>query len=437
MWLAGAVACVAPPVGAVERELAITATDRYLTEGGEELDRGLHDVLEAWSWSGGEWLSLEVERGVEDARVAAPPGPVYLRHGAAWIATSADAIDLGRVRLGRTDLTPAAPATRLEIIAQSLVPWQADHQFQLYSAGTALWSLGAPAVAMGADSFHAAFDFGTVMLPAVQRSRGDDLWFAQLTTAVLDGTTYAALARSAELEAEMVDGTTVVLEASLDAPPASELAIDYRIAEFDRVRFADQPVIATSWYDVGVAALLGAGEHGHYDVAADLAIARFTDHVGRDLAGPIAYGDPFPASWTRMATFVAWYPVTVGSSTVFDAVWTRNRADAIGAVEPLVGAPRDVRVEDRQVRWRTPERGAAAGYRVAIYALDGTGVELAGEILTTERQVRIPPGILPLDQPVAVVQVTAIAGPMDLGATPFALGLPYGEASIARVIIRP
>lgn len=438
-WLVCAAACVAPPTGP-ERNVTITVTDRYLTEAGAALEPGLRDHVEVWSFADGGWVPLYVELGLEDAQVAAaPPGPIYVRYGETWIATRASTIDLGRVRLGRTDLTPAAPGTSLEVLARSLDPWQADHQFQLYSASTALWSLEMPAVEIGAVSFLAKLDFDAAMIPAIQSSRGDDLWLGQLTTGSLDGTPYAALARSARLEADMVVGTTLQLETDLVLPPGSTFEVDFRISEFDRVRLADQPVITTSWYDVGVAALLGAADHGHYDVSADLAIARFTDPGEGEVTGRLDFADPFPTPWTRMATFVAWYPVTLEGHLVFDAVWSRDRAEALDGqpVEPVVSAPRQVRFDDGRIRWQPPERGIAAGYRISVYVVNGAGVELAGEILTTERDVRIPPGMLPEDVPAGAVQVTAIAGPMDLAAAPFALGLPYGEASITRAIIRP
>jgi hypothetical protein len=436
VWLACTAACVAPPAG-LEHDLAIAATDRYVTESGTALERGVRQPLEVWSWTGGAWVSLQIELGVEDAQVAAaPPGPIYVRYGEAWIATSAPAVDLGRVRLGAADLMPAAPGTALELMLDGLAPWQSDHELQLYSTGAALWQLDDLAVAeVDATALEARIELQATVLS----SRGDELWLAQMTTGVLDGAPYSALARSARTSPESIPGQAVALSASLVASESSGLAVDYRTAAFDQVRLADQPVITTSWYDVGVAALLGAADHGHYDVAADLAIARFTDRSGGEVTGRLEFADPFPSPWTRMVTFVAWYPVTLDGHLVFDAVWTRDRAEAVDGqpVEPLVSAPRQVRFDDGRVRWERPERGIAAGYRVTLYVVTGAGVELAGEILTTEREVRIPPGMLPEDAPAGAVQVTAIAGPMDLGAAPFALGLPYGEASITRAITRP
>ncbi|HUH05385.1 MAG TPA: hypothetical protein VML75_25485 [Kofleriaceae bacterium] len=435
-WLVQAAACALPPDG-VEHDLAITATDRYRTEDGTALERRLRQPLEVWSWTGGAWVPLEIEIGVEDAQVtAAPPGPIYVRYGEAWIATSAPAVDLGRVRLGRADLTPAPPGTALELMLDGLTPWQPDHELQLYSTGAALWQLDSVAGAeLDATSVEARIELQASMLA----SRGDELWLGQMTTGVLAGAPYSALARSARTSPESIPGQAVALTASLVDLGSSGFAVDYRTSEFDQVRLADQPVITRSWYDVGVAALPGAAEHGHYAVAADLAIARVTDRSGGEVAGRLDFADPFPASWTRMATFVAWYPVTLDGHLVFDAVWTRDRAEALDGrpIEPLVSAPRQVRFDDGRVRWQPPERGIAAGYRVTLYVVNGAGVEVAGEILTTERELRIPPGMLPEGVPAGAVQVTAIAGPMDLGAAPFALGLPYGEASFTRAITGP
>jgi hypothetical protein len=425
---------VGPPAGG-QHDLSITANNLHVTTLGEVMVAELRHPLELWSFTDGAWLSLEPsELGTAAARVvAAPPGPIYVRYGERWIVSRALDLDLGTTRLGWPEPMIAPDGAALSVNVDGLQPWQAGDLLQLYVPGTALWSLSSPAIELGATSYVAEYDLSGAYVPQI----ADDVWAMQMTGAAFADTSYLRVARSARPPVTAIDAQGIEVEAALVDAPGAAFEVEYGIAEFDRVRLEEQPLIASSWYDIGLAALEGASDHGHYDVSADLAIARFDDHSGRDAMGRMEFGDPFPPAWTRMATFVAWYPQALDGNTVFDSVWIRDRADALDglAIAPAISAPRQLSFDGTRVRWLAPSRGDVAGYRVVVYRVDD-GVEVVGELHCTERDVRIPPGMLP-EGASSAVQVTAIAGPMDLSTAPFSLGLPYGEASLTSSIHRP
>lgn len=404
--------------------------------------------MRAYAIDDGRAIELAIELHSGGATVErAAPGPVYLSYDDTWFVTGGASIDLSTVSLGRADFerTGGEPVP-LAIAVDGLAPWSDGDQLQLYARDPALWSLTPLALEPGATAIDAAFDYRGPLA-----TTGDALWVGQLEARVLGDDVYAGLGRAAIAEVDMTAADATVA-ASLAPAPERSFELDWNIRAFDDVRLEAQAVIARSWYDANLATLDGAGEHGFFDLAADLVTMRVTDQTGRNISGALAYGDPFPASWDDMATFIAWYPVAIRAAdgdaavTVFDTLWLRDRAEVLdGApIAPGLGPPQSISVrggDAPSVSWSPPALGQATLYQVTVLSVrsrDGAS-ELIGqaEIVTEMTGMHLPPGVVTAGADAFAVQIAAIAGPAGHGAAPRRLSLPYAVASITSTLARP
>jgi hypothetical protein len=449
-------ACTAPP-DELAVPLTVTGTDRFVTAAGiEPVPRDLSQ-LRAYAFADGRPIELTAADGVVEP---AGPGPIYVDSGDLWVVTDEATLDLGRVRLGRADAARPGEPVALAVDLAGLAPWQEADQLQLYAQDVEAWLLtGVPGIEAGATELSVAIDYSG---PLVDAGRGDQLWLAQLTSRTIGDDVYSAVDRATVRADADFTAAEPAIAGELEPAPQRSFEVDWRITRFDDARLQVQPVIASSWYDANISSLVAAADHGFYGISADQLTMRVTDQTGRDVSGQFDYGAPFPDDWDSMATFIAWYPVSVRAEPddlpliLFDTIWIRDLTERLdGArLEPRITAPRALSVGGRDARepqrgvgrtpviaWQPPALGSATGYRVTVVSLaTGFGVtrELArAEIATALTSIRIPPGAVDPAAAAFAVQVTAVAGPADLARAPHRLSLPHAVASLTSAALAP
>lgn len=147
----------------------------------------------------------------------------------------------------------------------------------------------------------------------------------------------------------------------------------------------------------------------------DVALAPYT----------VRFLDAFPERWRRVAHVSASTQVrlTSGDST-YNGTLVLRRADTLeglaeaGTLAPRLGPVRNLRINGQSasigltgvggtptVSWDPPELGTATRYFVQVIALDGTS---RAYVVTSDAEVRLPPGLVSISR--FVVKVTATRG---------------------------
>jgi hypothetical protein len=417
--LLGAAGCGSDPDPA--EPLIIRADEYWVTDDGVVAGEVDLAGIAVYELRGDALVALPVEVYPTEARVLEPPARYYVAHDGRWFVAEGTALDLHRYRLGRPDAVVAAEPATLDLTLTGLAPWQTGDLVQLYSRGAGLWRLATVGgVAADATELTTAIDFAAEALPRIE---GDATWAAQLTTRSFAGRDYRAIARAAELPAIDLAAEPASAAAAALAEPADEiLDVDWRISAFDDLRLLQHPVVAQSFYDLGVAALPAGGSISgrQYGTSADLAILRTTDAAGLDLAGAFGYGSPFPSSFLRLLTAVAWYPNSHQApgadvpAVLFDAIWSRIAVHNLdGPLLPLVGPPQNLAVDGRTLSWDAPETGTVAWYEVELYVLtsvDGATVIRPGARVEVRagRSLVLADDLLDPDADATVARIAAI-----------------------------
>jgi len=422
----------------------LTGTDRYITDTGEQqVAVDPSDVSVFTIDANGESVELAVRDTGAGLEVADAPGGIYyIQRGQLIVATDARTVDVGTVMLGRVDATAPSESTPLDLQLSDLAAWQDGDAVHLYSAGAGLWS---PYIAMpepaGDPTVGAlSLDFDALSLPLVDSGAGDALHVTQFRVQSIGAHSYQSALRSQAVSVDMTTADASIATA-LVAPPQQTLAIDWPVAAYDDARQDVQPIAITAFYDFYLAAIPEGASHGHFGASADLISMRAQD-LGERLLGSMSYADPFPSAWTRVATTVAWYPVTYtlpGASrvTLWDGMW--NRAGwAGGAVDmsPVLGPPVDVSQNWNGglcVSWSAPVSGSASSYQLTFYNLfDEGGVSRLSPAVgarTTDTRFCLAEDFIDRSAGGVVVQVGAVFS-IDNSAlpAPFGTSLPHGFA---------
>jgi hypothetical protein len=361
-----------------------------------------------------------------------------------YIATSAQALDLSYVQLGRTDVVQPAPTTQLALSLTGLAPWDpANDDLQLTSAGAGLGFSSLPSVLVNPPAAGATTVSSTLAYPSItpgtgagliDARRGDRAYLAELSDQPVAGDLFYSIAvtRAAELsDVVMSNGGTTPISAGLTPVPPQTFA-----SSVDRDAFAAlaNAVAPSSQYiqsDIHVDVLPVGGDQLFTGGFADLAVAALDISPGR-FPLSLAYGDPYPASWPRIWNDFNFYQSNLSVPAPGGAV-TYTNYGVVALWEPLSASPQAMAPrlgpvqsptiagfdfasgasgvgESPTLSWTAPAVGTASYYDVQITVLDVSGgavnpTELA-ELETVDTSLTIPPGIF---TPGSAYQITITA----------------------------
>jgi hypothetical protein len=382
--------------------------------------------------------SFEVHQGAGDAAGTfsipeVPVGVYYLEVDGLYVVTSRDSIDLSDSVLGRTDAAPATIApTDLVLDVDNLAPWQPfGDELQAFSAGsgTVAFSLQSRASSGLPEEGNTALVGFTYDLTAathpflVDGDAGDQLFVSQLALSSDGVNLYRRLARVfAPDPFAMTDGQPSNLTGSFaEVAETDTFAAEWDRPAFDAALRAGAPIDEIPSYpNLTLHTLPAAAEHGFYHSSADIVqlAPGWTDDTSAVQAS-WAFGDPFPAAWTRMvsAGLTTYRYRSVGGAeprALYSSIGVTLPRSAVSpetAIAPLVGPVRSPRVAGHDafesidgigttpvVSWEPPALGAATSYLVVILMLvdeeGSTRSYRVAVVRTAGTAVTIPPGIL-------------------------------------------
>ena len=403
-----------------------------------------------------------------------PEGYYWLRFGTTYLWTSAGSVDWSSDLFGRADAVyPGTSPTNLSLSLMNLATWQGADElaWEVPNQGTAL-SLpltsgditNAPAPgASTLSGFTMNFAGSDISFPLLDATKGDQAYLNQLTTRSAGAETYRALAKSFVAPATtMTDGVAANLSGGfLDVPQTSTLRLNWQRSAFAAFAPGVNPSAAPSGSFFFTYAYPLPSSYGLPYNAFQLLDYTGTGTGDLDL-GDLAYGNPFPASWSVAAEAYQAFNVSYlapGASrplvlTRYAYQATTTLPTATSPMTPLLGPAQNPKINGKDLftnqlsvgtnpilSWSAPAVGSASGYVVTCYRLFASGgntsLQNIGRFRTRTTSIKLPNGVMASGNTYIFTISSLRASGVDIGSTPFKTSLPYAFTTSMSAIVAP
>ncbi len=445
-----------------------SAIDTWVTDSGDvPLARNLLGVTVEALVPAGEGFVVHAGTGMSDGTFSipgVPAGPHYVHVGSVYLVTAAtDNLDFGDNYLGRPDYTRVADDTHVfGVDADNVDPPQDGDFFEVFSSNlNGFFSLLVPDdVAAAVTTLQTTMWFDR----AVVAAKSDRVMLSELVTKTSPtGEPYQTLTRFYPLPLfTTVSNTTVTLPSTsfMTVTATTTVTLDWIRSQFHAAQRAVNP---SSLFTADQIFGFVLNEGGKLDLvnasAPDLFGATRSD-AGDTNLGAVSFGDPFPQTWPRFVYTTSRYAVSytapgATNALTFTGFLTRTDpmsillppAQQVGATltpatNPRIGSA-DAFTAQQGVgatpllSWSPPAVGTPTGYNVDIYDLVNNGgdsdANLVATLVTPDRSVRVPPGILVAGHSYFADLAAFSAPNARIDRTPFRRGAPnaYAEALTA------
>jgi hypothetical protein len=436
-----------------------TAVIHHVTESGTvdtAIDLVQHPVVAYFEDSPGHFLSYAATASPGGFTISGlPAGPFVLEigrsvivGGTAYIETSQRTIDASWSEVGRIDGVEASGTTELGGILSGLESWQTGDQLIATCGNLPRINVQSamPAPDVG-STMYTSGELGALMLsatttmPLIDGSKGDQVWVAQARVANYNAGEYGRIVKavsSTSLEEQDVVGTALV--ATLADVPQTSATFTWQASQFGAVATGlavDEKYVSQSW---GASAALVPNEY-----AVGLFAYTTMDASAADATPTVAYGDPYPASWTRLAyasgfakstalqpaTWMVAEPLaSLDGSTLAPVVGpaTALEVGGMAATNPLIGVG-----TSPIVSWTAPATGTPTSYEVVVANDDGK----TATIMTKSISVTIPPGMVASGHQFEVTVRAHADATRDPELAPFALDTTFAYVDTTSVMLTP
>jgi hypothetical protein len=419
-------------------------------------------AVNAYVWSGSAWVTYA---GSGDASGSftipnVPLGDFMLDVGGLLVFSSARVLDLGRELSGRPSGTLAFGASVAGTVA-NLDPWQSFDALQWYcpnAAGSA--ANPSPTPAVGATSLTQS-EVAPWAGSLVDSTQGDVLYLTQLSYGTV-GTTAASLTLTrfgAFPNETMTNGATLSASGPLSMVSANaSTSISLKASQFAPLAGQVNPSAISNGAAFTVLTAPGAGAAGVFGDAASL-YELYAGNTDIDL-GSAAFANPFSAAWGIVdyvgANFIVKYTASGATSpysangsvfqTFLPPAGTPTVTPALSPVQsPSIGGQPLTSVQTGvgltpTIGWSAPTTGTPNAYHVIVFALASSGGATTftqqAEIVTTTTSVVLPPGLLTSGGQY-VLEISAVASPIDASTQPFRLSPTWAQADFLSAIMTP
>ncbi|HXC17104.1 MAG TPA: hypothetical protein VNV60_06660 [Holophagaceae bacterium] len=403
-----------------------------------------------------------------------PAGFYWLKIGRNYLWTSVDNVQWVFDLYGRADVIyPGTSPTNLSLTASNLNTWQSTDElfWTVPNAGFTISTNGATGITnaptVGATALNNyTMEFVSLGLPLLDATKNDQAYLTQLTSRTASTETYRALGKVFNVPpTTMTDGGSATASGGfLDIPQSSTLHLGWKRSALAAMTASVNPNATVVQTEFGLwASPLGTG----MGIPGD-AFQLFTYDSGSVSAttdldlGDLAYGNPFPASWTPLAeTYFTWsvsYQAPGASSAIsllrscYTATTTLPTAAA--PIAPLLSPVQNPRINGKSlfqnqvsvglnptIAWDAPATGVPTGFVVTIYQLSNNAgasqLLRTGAMRTAARQITVPSGLMTTGN-TYVVTISAVRSPgVNYASNPFQSAFPYGTSPTSSAIVAP
>jgi hypothetical protein len=405
---------------------------RTLTWLGGPSDRKQPDDLtmtEIGVWTAdGKYIAGHGEANGQARVDGVPVGPVVLRFGSTYVAADARSFDMSEVMLGGATSEVVTP-TPLNLTLTGLAPWRMGDRLTLYvpTAGafeTNLTTRLTPAIAAGAAAVTGQADYQTFQSAyTFDGPAGDEAWFTHQAAQVSsEGVPYIAVKKALSTRTLKVAGGQPASFSGTLADVASTKTplLDWNVPALEALTSKVSPAASAPQGYFHIVALPGGERYGAYTTGAPLLYVPLAPN-SPSFSVVAPYGDPYPASWGRVAMARMWYLVTfsplpggTGSWVLSTSITVEDSAAALvdRPVTPLITPPQNPTVNGRpafgnttgatltpELAWEPPATGKPDLYHLRlgqgrVMAGGAQSVAVVAGLYTDATKLRIPPDLL-------------------------------------------
>jgi hypothetical protein len=277
-----------------------------------------------------------------------PSGRIYLKVGSRYLVSTARTFDLGWTDWGR-DGTFVLQPTPVTVSASGLSPWQPGDMLDMYSVNAGAFGyLDASATAFPQTGDTAlsgmTFDYSWALNPVLlDSSRGDQFSLAQMREQVsAGGVPYRAMHKVLDASVAQVEGQPLTVSGTFTQPTTpGSFAVDWRRSAFEAMRAQVNPNAVSTYDEIWMSARPVELSTALASISGPPLLVRLNpDSLRTDIVtGAMAYNDPFPANWQKVALVAAGF----------------NRSYTLGTAAPYTMSV-DIRV-DQEASAFSPSSG--------------------------------------------------------------------------------
>jgi hypothetical protein len=431
--------------GAVPVDLSATTIAAYIPSGSG------YTVITGTGTSSGTFTIANV-----------PTGFYWLQFGANYLWTSNSTVNADFYASYRSDVVMADYSTTFFTFdLANLNSWQSTDGFETVSTHNNSFDFFFGTV--GETTFTGTFNYFGNLSDA---SKGDQYYIEQLITQNVGGYPFTALGRYlAPPKFTQANGSDTAISGTLlTIPQTHSFEANINGADLLAQALAANPSATLYVSDLGLDVYPGSFAHGQTTSTPDLIIygGAPTISTNGDL-GPVAYGNPYPASKWPLYVFYSYLaqtnytaPGATNSTFLLTGAFgsTTNLPTTASPIKPLVGVAQSPTINGKSfftnhggvgltplLKWSAPAVGKATYYRVTVYQLsDVGGNTIAAGIATLGTQqasFRVPTGLLTSGQ-AYVFDVTAAYVPgLNFAKNPYFGGPTAASADIISGVMQP
>jgi hypothetical protein len=381
-----------------------------------------------------------------------PRGAYTLKVGTSYTVTSADAVDLGFVDLGRPDKTPVVDTatTGFNLNVTGMAPWADGNLLSAYAPdANAWWFFFDQAVATAPSNNQTTLtnvaveydDAGGAATDLIENDAFALLQYTNKDAGDPDGTTYQVPTKMlVPTPFTMTEGQLAqITGAFTDVPQTSTISFDVRQLEWENSvgwngtnpTLINPTAVPVDFSIAGVTGDLGGvnldvfGQpggltYGQYSATIDYLFLSAPEGKNSTFTN-LTFGKPHVSNYEfgqilfAGITYAVQYrlPGTASGTNQFVTVNTLRSAETdLLVVAPLLGPVRDATINDRdifieqngvlptsRISWKAPAIGNASMYIVAFFELgvsanNNTVKTQVATVRTTDTFLDVPPGVL-------------------------------------------
>jgi hypothetical protein len=428
-----AVLLAVPARAEAPTRVQVIKAERWISERGEQVvsrDSSMRPLV-VWVRSpGGQWRTIfgkntrEANLVIDDV----PPGPIIVRDGRDYVATSARSFDFTLTHLGRPDLQRARLPTPFAVNLTGLQPWQKSDRVVFFAPSARSYESNVQnklfaTLAPGATRLVASGDYlsfrGASLVDGP--GHGDEAWFLDMaTTSSPEGVRYLTTRKALRTtKLKLTSGQPASVGGKLeDVRQNQKTLMDWQIDDPAALARAVSPEARATGGAWQIVALPGGDRFGGHDFGGTLVYVPI-EPLHTPPRASLTYGDPFPGSWGRVRSVRLTYSIPVpvlGTREPFPLEVSLGVGDSpaasAGPLHPRLTPVRDPRINGRpafepqarvtgtpELSWTPPAVGHPTLYELLVYRTRmnrerKADLQLMARLYTADTRLAFPPGII-------------------------------------------
>jgi len=393
-----------------------------------------------------------------------PAGFYLLQLGIDLVVTSNSTVNADYNVDERNNIVPADQNTTVTFDLTNINVWQTEDILEMVCTNNGAINIFSEAA--GQNTFTGTYEYYGALSDG---SQGDQNFILQLITQNVGGHIFNALGRGfLPPKFTQQQGSDTPINGKMSVVPQTHtFEANVNGADITAQTLASNPNVVFTGTGIYLDAYPGSLKKGENTSTPDLvAYDTYGDQplltTNADL-GPVAYGDPFPASswplfvvygWSAQVDYVAPGASNGTAIVPFNIGYNTKLPSATSPIKPLVGAATSPRINGGNfftdttgvgltptLKWSAPTVGTASFYEIDIFRLTNnngnTMKALIAQVLTPATSFTVPQGLMTSGSGYVFRVRTWYAPGVNFAKTPYMIGPVFAAVDLLSGMMQP